>query len=115
MQKPADTDVLTVTTTVSSPEAAQALAREILAHKLAACVQIDAAIHSLYHWDGALCKESELRLVIKTLPGCEAPLQALFAEHHPYELPQFVSVRAKASEAYFRWVCAEVAAPPAPR
>jgi periplasmic divalent cation tolerance protein len=105
-------EVLTVTTTVATRAAAEALAQLILHRKLAACVQIDAAVTSLYRWQGTLCHEPELRLVIKTLPGCERALQVLFAEHHPYELPQFVAVLGRASPDYARWVRDAVRPPP---
>ena len=104
-------EILSVTTTVGSRQAAQTLAREILAHRLAACVQLDDGLTSLYRWKGELCDEPEVRLVIKTLPGCEAALQALFAQHHPYELPQFLAIRMSSSEAYFDWVRGEVTRP----
>ncbi|HWJ96319.1 MAG TPA: divalent-cation tolerance protein CutA [Telluria sp.] len=105
-------EVLTVTTTVATLPAAEALAQRILDSKLAACVQIDAAVSSLYRWQGAACHEPELRLVIKTLPACEPALQALFAEHHPYDLPQFVAVPARASPAYAQWVRDAIRPPP---
>jgi periplasmic divalent cation tolerance protein len=111
MQDCKEFDILSVTTTIGSLEAAKALAREILAHKLAACVQLDQGITSLYRWKGELCEEAEVRLVIKSLPGCEAALQTLFAQHHPYELPQFLAQRMKSSEAYAQWVRAEVVVP----
>jgi periplasmic divalent cation tolerance protein len=113
MQDCKELDILSVTTTIGSREAAQALAREILAQKLAACVQLEQEIISLYRWKGQLCEEPEVRLVIKSLPGCEAALQALFAQHHPYELPQFLAQRMGASQAYAQWVREEVAVPPA--
>ena len=100
--------VLTVTTTVATRAAADMLARRILDEHLAACVQLDTAVTSLYRWQGAMCEQAEVRLVIKTLPGREPALQALFAQHHPYELPQFVAVAGQASAAYARWVRDEV-------
>ena len=105
-------EVLSVTTTVGSLQAAQTLARKILEHKLAACVQLEGGLRSLYRWKGELCEEPEVRLVIKTLPGCERALQALFAQHHPYELPQFLTVPMNASAAYLAWACSEVVVPP---
>lgn len=105
--------ILSVTTTVSSPAAARTLAHEILAQRLAACVQIDDGLTSLYRWQGKLCEEAEVRLVIKSLPGCEAALQALFARHHPYDVPQFLALYMSASEAYAAWARAETVVPPA--
>jgi periplasmic divalent cation tolerance protein len=113
MQDCKEPDILSVTTTVGSPAVAQALAREILARRLAACVQIEQGLASLYRWKGELCEEPEVRLVIKTLPGCEAALQALFAELHPYEVPQFLAVAMSASPAYAQWARAEITMPQA--
>jgi periplasmic divalent cation tolerance protein len=109
MDQSREVEILAVTTTVGSVQAAQRLARELLAARLAACVQIEPGLVSHYRWKGELCEEPEVRLVIKTVPGRESALQALFAQHHPYELPQFTAVTMKASDAYSRWVRAEVA------
>jgi periplasmic divalent cation tolerance protein len=109
MDQSREVEILAVTTTVGSVQAAQRLARELLAARLAACVQIEPGLVSHYRWKGELCEEPEVRLVIKTVPGRESALQALFAQHHPYELPQFTAVTMKASDAYSQWVRAEVA------
>jgi periplasmic divalent cation tolerance protein len=111
MPVPDEFDILSVTTTVGSAAAAQALAREIMAQRLAACVQIDQGVTSLYRWQGNQVEEPEVRLVIKTMPSCEAALQALFTRHHPYELPQFLAVPMRASRAYRDWARAETQAP----
>ena len=102
--------ILTVTTTAASMEDARRLAVAIVQARLAACVQLDAIAASFYRWDGKLCDEAEVRLTIKTLPALREALQAFFAEHHPYDLPQFVAVTAGASKAYADWVRAEVRA-----
>ena len=113
MRDPDELLVLSVTTTVGSLEAARALAQRILDEKLAACVQLDSAVNSLYRWQGALHDEPEVRLVIKTLPACEEALRELFGRHHPYETPQFLATAMRASPAYGRWVHEEVVVPPA--
>lgn len=105
--------ILTVATTVATPEQARALARQLLDSGLAACVQVDAVITSFYRWAGRSNEDPEVRLVIKTLPGCEAGLHALFAAHHPYDVPQFVATPARASAAYAKWVRESVRIPAA--
>ena len=108
MQQCIEGDILVVMTTVASTAQAQALAREVLAARLAACVQLEGGLTSFYRWEGRLCEEPEVRLVIKTLPQHESALQKLFTAQHPYELPQFAVMRMKASDAYFEWVRTEV-------
>ena len=102
-------DILIVTTTVGSRADAERLARAILERRLAACVQVEEGLLSLYRWEGRLCEDAEVRLTIKTLPGLQDALLALFKEQHPYELPQFVSWHAHASAAYRDWARSEVA------
>ena len=102
------THVLSLVTTVGSLADAQRLARLIVAQRLGACVQIDQALVSHYVWQGRQCEEPELRLTIKTVPDRLAALQALFDQHHPYELPQFLSTDMAASPAYADWVRAAV-------
>ena len=104
-------DVLSVTTTVGSLADARQLARGLVERRLAACVQLDEGVRSFYRWDGKLCDEGEVRLTIKTLPACESALLAFFAEHHPYDVPQFLAVTMRASEAYAQWAGSEVTVP----
>ena len=104
--------ILVVTTTVGSGPTATTLARSMVEQRLAACVQIDPEVISLYRWKGQLCEGRESRLVIKTAPGREPQLRAFLAEHHPYELAQFVAMSVPASAEYAQWVRAEVVEPP---
>ena len=115
MQDCKEDDILVVTTTVGSAADAQALARRIVQARLAACVQVEPGLTSFYRWQGRDCEDAEVRLTIKTLPSCEAALQALFGEAHPYEVPQFTAVAMQASEAYHDWARAEIALPEDPR
>jgi periplasmic divalent cation tolerance protein len=103
-----DLDVLTVTTTVGSRADAERLARAIVQRRLAACVQLEEGLTSFYRWEGKDCEDAEVRLTIKTLPACAGALQAFFSEQHPYDVPQFVAVTMRASEAYAAWVRSEV-------
>lgn len=111
MQDCKDLDILSVTTTVGSRAEADQLGRAILARRLAACVQVEEGLTSLYRWQGKEYEDPEVRLTIKTLPGCEAALQELFREQHPYEVPQFLAVGMRASAGYLEWVRAEVSVP----
>lgn len=100
--------ILSITTTVPTREQGLALARAILAARLAACVQVDEQpITSIYRWQGVLCESSEYRVTIKTRPEAEAALQVLVAAQHPYEVPQWLACPMQASPAYGAWVQAE--------
>ena len=106
--------VLSVVTTVGTPADGRRLARLLLERRLAACVQIEPPMVSHYVWQGKPCEEPELRITIKTLPHQVMAIQALFAQHHPHALPQFLVARMQASAAYAAWVSESVAAAPGP-
>lgn len=113
MEISAEHQVLSLVTTVGSLDDAHRLAARLLDARLAACVQVEAGLESAYRWHGSLCTESEVRVTIKSLPAHRAALQALFDQHHPYQLPQFLSSEMAASPAYAQWVRDETAQAPA--
>lgn len=98
------TDLIIVLTTMPDDERADALARSLVEEQLAACVHVHAPVSSTYRWKGAVERETERPLVIKTararLPELDRRLHAL----HPYEVPEFVVLSAEAGEAYGRWI-----------
>src|SRR5438132_9754475 len=101
------TDLILILTTMPDDDRADALARTLVDERLAACVNVHGPMMSTYRWKGAVEREAERQLVIKTtaarLPDLEARMHAL----HPYELPEFVVLDARASEAYCRWASEE--------
>jgi uncharacterized protein involved in tolerance to divalent cations len=59
--------MLIVLTTTPNPEEAENLAEKLVAEKLAACVQVLPPMKSFYFWEGAIQKDAEHLLLIKTL------------------------------------------------
>jgi len=76
---------------------AEALARTLVAERLAACVNVHGPMISTYRWKGAVEREAERQIVI----------EARLRELHPYELPEFVVIDVTASVAYGGWVSGE--------
>ncbi|HKJ91010.1 MAG TPA: divalent-cation tolerance protein CutA [Oceanipulchritudo sp.] len=92
-------------TTLDSPEAARKLATSLVQSRLAACVQIDPPILSIYAWKGAVESESEIRLWVKYAAANEEALQDRLRSEHPYETPQWIAVTAAgALPAYADWI-----------
>ena len=101
--------IIEITTTVATLEQARILARTLVERRLAACVQIVTGVRSHYRWKDQVCDdEEEQRLTIKSLAECESRILELFAEQHPYELPEFIASTVRASEAYADWVRTQV-------
>ncbi len=100
-----DASLLVATTTVATREEADELARQIMAHRCAACVQIDGPLTSHYIWEGVGHTEIEWRLTIKTTRSAEPALAECVHRVHPYELPQWwVASPERVSGAYAQWV-----------
>lgn len=92
-------------TTVESAADADSLAAVIIESGLAACVQIDGPIRSVYTWKGRLETGSETRLWIKFPQRNATALWKLVDRMHPYEVPQWVVIETAAvAEAYANWV-----------
>ncbi len=97
--------MLVVLTTTPNMEEAETLARKIVQAKLAACVQILPQMKSFYFWKGAIQKDAEHLLFIKTLAGKFAELEKFIRENHSYETPEIVALSAEmVSENYLDWI-----------
>ncbi len=72
---------------------------------IAACVQIDGPIHSVYKWEGKRCASSEYRLWIKVLESQLEATRERVQKLHPYDIPQWIEIEAaKVDEKYLKWV-----------
>jgi periplasmic divalent cation tolerance protein len=100
---------IVVATTVGTEEQAYLIAREIIARRQAACVNILPGMRSIYRWKGKICKDGELLLLVKTLEGEFEGVAATIRELHSYELPEILSFTVTRGETSFlEWIAASV-------
>lgn len=93
-----------VLTTVSSREEGDRIATALISEKLAACVNLY-PIQSIYRWQGEICNESEIQLIIKTDLNCFEQLQIRLTQLHSYDLPELIALPiAKGSADYLQWM-----------
>ena len=112
MPRAAAQSPLLVLTSLPERAQAEALARELLAARLAACIHIGATVHSLYHWRGEIETADETPVAIKTRAGLYSRLETAIRSRHPYELPEIVAVPiTDGLPGYVDWIAAETAAP----
>lgn len=97
-----------VVTTVNRKKDAKSLARILLEKRLAACVQISPCT-SLYHWQGKVESDDELRLTIKSKQSVLPALKKTLRKKHPYDTPEILvfSILDGNSD-YLRWIDAEL-------
>jgi periplasmic divalent cation tolerance protein len=101
---------LLVLTTLPERAAAEALARELLDARLAACIHIGATVQSLYHWRGEIETAAETPVAIKTRAALYDRLEQAIRARHPYELPEIVAVPlSHGLSGYLEWIDRETA------
>lgn len=99
-----------VLTTLPERTSAEALARQLLAARLAACIHIGATVRSLYHWHGEIETADEVPVAVKTRAELYPQVEAAIRAQHPYELPEIVAVPlTDGFPAYLDWIAAETA------
>jgi periplasmic divalent cation tolerance protein len=97
-------------TTAGSDAEAEALAEALLAERLAACVQLS-PIRSRYVWKGAVQREDEILLLIKTRAELFEQVRARLRALHSYDTPEILMLPATAADAdYLAWLEAETKA-----
>jgi periplasmic divalent cation tolerance protein len=104
---------IAVVTTVGTEEQAYLIARELVARRQAACVNILPGVRSIYRWKGKICKDGELLLLIKTLEEEFEAVAATLRELHSYELPEILSFDVVRGErSFLDWIsgCVDKAA-----
>lgn len=92
-------------TTVDDPEIAEQLAFEAVVEKQAVCAQVDITpIVSVFWWEGETRTVREYRILFKCLPAQAEALERWVLAHHPYEVPEWIVVRAEhVGEKYLSW------------
>ena len=83
---------IVVFTTAGSKEEANKLSRGLVEEKLAYCVNTVPSIQSTYFWEGKLCVDEELLLVIKTQERKFTAVESWVRKNHSYEIPELIAL-----------------------
>jgi periplasmic divalent cation tolerance protein len=101
--------VVVVLTTAPSPEVAERIGETLVAERLAACANVVPGIRSIFRWEGAVSRESEVLVVLKTTWEVWEDVRRRLVELHPYDVPEAIVLDVRAGHApYLSWVRAEV-------
>jgi periplasmic divalent cation tolerance protein len=104
--KSAPTGNVVVLVTCGSRGEAHMIGRELVARRLAACVNIvEAPLSSVYRWKGKVEHAREFLMLIKSSRRRLRALQAAIEELHSYDVPEFIALPiAAGSPAYLKWL-----------
>jgi periplasmic divalent cation tolerance protein len=106
------TEVRVVLTTAPSIEVAERIAGALVEERLAACATVVPGVVSIYRWEGALRREGEVLVVLKTTGEGVESLRSRVVELHPYDVPEVLALGVQAGhEPYLAWVRDEVRRP----
>ncbi len=91
---------------VTSPkDIAESLATTVVAEHLAACANIIPGVTSIFFWEGKVCQEAEVLLLIKTTKSSWNQLMVRVKELHTYDIPEIVSLPiTDGFQPYLNWI-----------
>ncbi len=83
---------------------ARRLAKTALGERLAACANLIPALESHYWWKGKLETSREVLVLFKTTTHLASALEKRIIQDHPYETPEFLTIRVHAgNKRYLDW------------
>jgi periplasmic divalent cation tolerance protein len=98
-------DAIIVMVTCSNAVEAETIANALLEEHLVACVNIAGRIRSLFHWQGAISRESESLLLMKTTEARFEALARRVKELHSYEVPEIIAMPIRVGNPdYLAWI-----------
>ena len=96
--------------TVDSVELGEQIADALVEAHEAACVNIISGVRSIYRWEGKLCRDAELLLVIKSVAEKFEAVRDRIRRMHTYQVPEVIAVPVTAGDAdYLKWLRESVA------
>ncbi len=99
------TDAIVTFCTCPDKLTAEKIARLLVENQLAACINIVPGITSVYRWQGNIETADEHLLVIKSPVQAYTALETAIRQHHPYELPEIISLSiAHGLPEYINWI-----------
>jgi periplasmic divalent cation tolerance protein len=91
--------------TAPNIEIAKDLSHKIIEQNLAACANIFPGINSIYKWEGKVCEEMEVVIILKSTSAKKGSLFDFINQNHPYETPCILEIKIDNGNAkYLEWL-----------
>lgn len=74
-------------TTVNDNATAEKIVVDLLQQRLIACANIIPKINSIYLWNGEICQDKEVGIILKTNKNLVQKVSEELKNIHPYEVP----------------------------
>lgn len=94
--------------TCSSEEEAEKIVSTLMDRHLVACGNVIPKVTSIFRWEGEVCREGEVLVILKSQKSLLDKIVLTVKEHHSYQVPEIIAVPiVGGSEDYLKWVEAE--------
>lgn len=101
-------DIIVINCTVPNKKIARQITKVLMKHKLAACVSMVENVKSVFSWDGEICEEKEILLMIKTRRANYGKVKLVIEDIHSYSVPEIIALPiVDCSEDYLKWLVKE--------
>lgn len=95
----------TVLMTAPDAETGESIGRRLVEERLAACANVISGVTSVYWWEGAVQRDSEALVIMKTRASVVEALAERVVALHPYEVPEVLALPVLGGfEPYIDWV-----------
>ena len=99
---------LLVLTNVPDAASAEKIATALIDSRAVACVNVLAACHSIYRWQGRVETAAEIPLLIKTTVANYPLVEQIVRAQHPYDVPELIAIPiTHGLPAYLEWLATE--------
>ena len=101
-------DIIVIYCTVPNKKLAKSITKVIMRHKLAACISMIDRVQSVFSWDGEICEEKEVLMMIKTRRANYGKVKLVIEDMHSYSVPEIIALPiVDCSEDYLKWLVKE--------
>lgn len=101
-------DIIVIYCTVQKKKLANEITKVLMRHKLAACVSMVDGVESVFSYEGEICKEKEVLMMIKTRRANYGKVKLVIEDMHTYNVPEIIALPiVDCSEDYLKWLIKE--------
>ncbi|MDD3435984.1 MAG: divalent-cation tolerance protein CutA [Candidatus Gastranaerophilales bacterium] len=98
-------EFIVIYSTVPNKNEGKKIAKALVEHHLAACVNLIDKVESVFSWDGEICDEKEVLMIIKTKKELFEKVKFIVQKLHSYTVPELIALPIiQADETYLKWI-----------
>lgn len=101
-------DYIVLFVTASSLEEARKIGLTLVEEQVVACANIIPQLQSIFHWQGKICQEEEVLILLKTQNHLFDRIKQRIQELHSYQVPEIIALPIQQGlEPYLSWISTE--------